>query len=260
MHDKTHSTFIPPEDQNTKIWRYMDYPKFVSLIDKKSLFFIKAIKFDDPYEGTIPKYNDVARREVYQEEKQKFKDEEQFEQFLRAALGVNKNIHDRWRKIILINSWHLNDYESAAMWDLYSRRNAGIAIQSTYGKLSQSLEKSYEDRVYIGKVKYIDYENEWMNEWNVYQAFVIKRKSFQHEQELRAITYLPESDSEAKRINPVELTDHGKYVKADIKVLIEKIYVAPKTSRYFHEGIKSIAEKFNIDKDLVIVSDLYSVK
>src|SRR5688500_2598177 len=131
MHDKSHPTFIPPEDQNAKIWRYIDYAKFVSLMDRKSLFFTKAINFDDPYEGTVPKYNDMSRRQVYQDTKHRFKDDEQFEYFLRTSPDVNKSIHDRFRKSILINSWHLNDYESAAMWDLYSQRNAGIAIQST---------------------------------------------------------------------------------------------------------------------------------
>ena len=32
-----------------------------------------------------------------------------------------------------------------------------------------------------------------MNEWNVYEAFIIKRKSFEHEHELRAITSLAET-------------------------------------------------------------------
>jgi len=30
-----HIDFKPPEDENVKIWRYMDFTKFVSLIDKK---------------------------------------------------------------------------------------------------------------------------------------------------------------------------------------------------------------------------------
>ena len=34
-----------------------------------------------------------------------------------------------------------------------------------------------------------------MNEWNTYEAFVIKRKSFEYEQEVRAVTLLPVPDS-----------------------------------------------------------------
>jgi hypothetical protein len=48
-----HPTFVLPENSDEKtIWRYMDLPKFISLIHKKSLFFTKASKLYDPYEGT----------------------------------------------------------------------------------------------------------------------------------------------------------------------------------------------------------------
>jgi len=34
------------------IWRYMDLPKFVSMLAARGLWFTKAAKFhDDPYEG-----------------------------------------------------------------------------------------------------------------------------------------------------------------------------------------------------------------
>ena len=41
----------------------------------------------------------------------------------------------------LVNSWHMNEYESAVMWDIYSTRDFGIAIQSTIKRLCDSLEK-----------------------------------------------------------------------------------------------------------------------
>ena len=78
---------------------------------------------------------------------------------------------------------------------MYSQRNASIAIQTTCHRFSRSLEENYEGRVYIGKVENIDYDKEWMNEWKTYEAFVIKGKSFEHEQEVRAVTLLPKPDS-----------------------------------------------------------------
>jgi hypothetical protein len=50
-----------------------------------------------------------------------------------------------------LNCWHLNDYESAAMWDIYQRNNDAIAIQSTYTKLCNSLIQKEPD-VFVGKV------------------------------------------------------------------------------------------------------------
>ena len=84
-----------------------------------------------------------------------------------------------------------------------------------------------------------------MNEWNTLEAFVIKRKYFAQENEIRAVTSLPddhlgekvlsEVDKERERVNPSKprivnpkaLTDKGKYVNSELDILIENIYVSP---------------------------------
>lgn len=53
----------------------------------------------------------------------------------------------------------MNDYESAAMWKLFLKTNEGVAIQTTYGRLFDSLDKLPKP-VYVSTVKYIDYEND----------------------------------------------------------------------------------------------------
>jgi hypothetical protein len=44
------------EDSNI-IWRYMDFTKFVSLLDRSALFFARADKFKDQFEGSWTKKN-----------------------------------------------------------------------------------------------------------------------------------------------------------------------------------------------------------
>jgi hypothetical protein len=263
MHDKTRPHFVRPENENAKIWRYMDYPKFISLLDKRGLFFAKVKAFDDPYEGTMPKCNQT---ESYHDDKDT------------PPPDITEAELERRRPTALINSWHINNYESAAMWDLYSKRNAGIAIQSTYQRLSKSLDTNDEDTVYIGKVMYIDFDIKWIKVDNIYKLFLIKRKSFEHEQELRAIIDLPANDSgdkvvekgfrvgqsfigpDRKPVNRSTLTEWGKYVSINLEVLIEKIYVAPLAPDYFYEAATSVAQKFGVDKNLFLKSDLYSLK
>ena len=41
---------ILPED-SVKIWRFMDLPKFLSIIQTKTLYFARADQFEDPFEG-----------------------------------------------------------------------------------------------------------------------------------------------------------------------------------------------------------------
>jgi hypothetical protein len=50
-----HPVFAQPISDTVKVWRYMDFTKFVSLIDSRCLFFTRADKFNDSFEGSWPK-------------------------------------------------------------------------------------------------------------------------------------------------------------------------------------------------------------
>ena len=149
---------MPRPSAGAKAWRYMNLAKFISLIDRHQLFFSSVDVFGDPYEGALPKPNQLLATKP-------------------------PPLHG---KSVFVNSWHLNEYESAAMWAIYSSFNSGIAIQSTYGRLVKSFSRCKE-RIYIGKVRYIDYSSESIDTDDILQRFTHKRKSFAYENELRAI-------------------------------------------------------------------------
>lgn len=88
------------------------------------------------------------------------------------------------RKNTCISCWHCNEFESEAMWKLYSVNTTNaVAIQTTCQRLYKALgEDPYID---IGKVKYIDYRKQFSNVGM--GAFWYKRKSFEHEREMRVI-------------------------------------------------------------------------
>ena len=50
---KEHQDFKTPKD-NSKIWRYMDFTKFIDMLDKSALFFTRVDKLGDPFEGSCP--------------------------------------------------------------------------------------------------------------------------------------------------------------------------------------------------------------
>lgn len=98
-----------------------------------------------------------------------------YEQFLKDEIW-NKY----FRKNICINSWHINDGESDAMWKLYSKNDDGVAIQSTFEQLKKSINKSPKE-IYIEKVKYIDHDTWEMKDGealNVFIPFILKKKMF----------------------------------------------------------------------------------
>jgi len=138
-----------------------------------------------------------------------------------------------------INCWHMNEHESAAMWKLYLKSDEGIAIQSTYKKLKKSLID--EESIYVGVVKYIDYESELIDAGNLFTPFLHKRKSFEHEREVRCITakWPPGPDTFS-----TDSIDSGLYIRIDIETLVEKIYIAPSAPDWFTELIKAVVNQY----------------
>lgn len=47
---KVNKIIRKPDDENSKIWRYMDFPKFVSLLHK-NLFLVQSCYLNDKFEG-----------------------------------------------------------------------------------------------------------------------------------------------------------------------------------------------------------------
>jgi hypothetical protein len=234
---KEHPVFEKPENGNAKIWRYIDFTKFVCLLDKSALFFSRADRLGDQFEGSYSRANVRLRPEVYKD----------------IPPDVLENISKFCRifvKHTAINCWHLSDYESVAMWNLYRKSADGIAIQSTFDLLKTSL-KDETHNVHIGKVRYIDFEKDWMPEGNTLYPFVHKRRSFEHEKELRAVIQelLYKKNGEIDWSRPS--FDDGIYVQVDLDVLIDKIYLAPTSPKWLLELIRSITEKYDLDKDVL---------
>jgi len=129
-----------------------------------------------------------------------------------------------------VSCWHLNSHESEAMWKLYIKSEEGVAIQSTYRRLCESLSRC-QGEIFIGKVKYIDYATDQSNEPDFW-PLMHKRKSLTHEQEVRAITMdwpclYGNGTFHASTIN------NGVKVSVPLGTLIEKIYVAPNAPAQF---------------------------
>jgi hypothetical protein len=243
-----HPDFEQPKDESTKVWRYMDISKFLSVLETSSLYFTRSDKFTDPYEGTIPKINS-EKISTY------------FTEFDNASEMQNEllNLFDFNRKLTLINCWYQSEYESDAMWQLYS--NNGIAIQTTFGKLKNSFKNS-DDNVLIGQVKYIDYNQEGMYYLNALTPFLFKRISFEHEREIRAVIWNTQTNREPADEDDevsIELIDYGKLSNIDIETLIETIYVSPTAPSWFHKLIVSILNRYKLDKP-VIHSKLYTIE
>jgi hypothetical protein len=138
----------------------------------------------------------------------------------------------------------MNDLESAAMWGLYLKTDEGIAIRSTLGRLRDCLKQAPQT-VHIGTVQYINYDTKWMRDSDTLSPFLHKRRSFEHERELRAVvqTYPIKG---GKIDFDVEQSGLGLNVPVDLNVLVAGVYVSPRAQHWFHDLVTSVMAKYQL--------------
>ena len=248
-------------DNNQKIWRYMDFSKYVDLLTTSELHFTRADKLEDPY--------DCGGMQFFGE---------QYKQFSSA----NPQVKERTRQVntferlfVYLNCWHMNNDQSAALWKLYSENKyERIAIQTTFEKLDSEIKLKWSrDGIRISKVKY-DLENAgepignppegrlfsilgWAN-------IIYKRPSFAHEKELRAFIFQgydkrKENDTLRNEAHLKKLMkERDKFIRIPIDPakLIEKVYVSPHAKDLFVELVKKVSGGL---ADRVQKSDLYEL-
>jgi len=247
-------------DNKQKIWRYIDFSKYVDLLTTVELHFARADKFEDPYDCSAIQF---------------------FGESYKQLSSANPKGNERTRQVntfgrlfVYLNCWHMNDVESAALWCLYSEnKHETIAIQSTFEKLGSEIKLKWpRDGISISKVKY-DPKNagEPVDGIPVGKLFtalgwediIYKRPSFAHEKELRAFIY-----QRVDKLKEVQLRNEAhleklkkerpEYIRIKISPsdLIEKVYVSPHAKDLFVELVKNVSGEL---KDRVQKSDLYKL-
>lgn len=221
-------------DDNTVIWKYLDLSKFLDMLLSKQLFMSRSDKFEDQYEGTFsePTFEEIRKISA---------DNPKFLDFYKSH-----------REKVTISSWHINEYESFAMWQIFTQNTEGLAIQTTIGRLKKALEQEKKTEQFIGEVNYIDYKKEFIPFDDNFFPFLFKRKSFQYEREIRII-----SDMSKKEMR----IDNGLKVDVDINEMIEKIYIHPKSENWYKKlvielvsklGFNFKIEKSDLESDILI--------
>ncbi len=209
-----------PQDPNTIVWKYLDLSKFLDLLLSQKLFMSRSDKFEDQYEGTFS--------------------EPTFEEIRKLAIDNPKFLeyYKNHREKVVVSSWHINEYESFAMWQIFTQNSEGLAIQSTIGRLQNALlpEKTYKQ--YIGEVNYIDYKKEYIPFDDLFFPFLFKRKSFQYEGEVRIISDISS--------NNIKIND-GLKIDVDISQLIEKIYIHPKSENWYKNLVIQLVKELGFD-------------
>jgi hypothetical protein len=227
--------FPQPKNFTCKVSRYLDFASAVSQLQTETLFFSRSDLFQDKHEGTITRLQAEACERIAAN----FNAPQ-----LEDIMIVSRKCV---RKAIFINCWHLNDFESEAMWQLYCPNGQGIAIQTTYSKLAKwtiALPKTV-----MGTVTYIDYESEKFDLRNPLNAFMHKRRSFTHESEVRIIY----SDLEKlrkydnKTVSDLEKAEQdlsgqpsGKSLEFPLEKNVDFLFVNPYAPEWYFEVFRQL--------------------
>ena len=224
------------------VWRYMDFAKFVAMLQQGGLYFPSVDELEDKFEGAIG----LARREPDWDEfylgyfrkvvvtrppgfSQPDWSEERIESEANRLLEQLKAGSSHARSL-LVSCWHANDMESEALWRLYCPPpTPGVAIRTTVGQLWEATAR--DASAVVGRVQYLDFRRSFATIQN--ERIFCKRQSLSHECEVR-VTLQSENENPAK----------GKTLKCDLMALINDVTMSPFAPSWFHDVVSGAMEKF----------------
>jgi len=211
----------PPN--RTVLWHYMDFAKFVEMLESRTLWFPRVDRLEDPLEGT---HTDAELAGI------------------RKHLGRTRaqqliDVFRSARNGLFVNCWRSGSAESLAMWDLYGKGSGIVAVKSTVGLLKEAIAKC-DMPVYISKTRYIDW-NDSVGLDSVLVACSRKDLGYQHESEVRAIIM---EDSYSKRKMGVRLT-------IDIERLITEVMVGPREPEWVARLTVQVMERYGLLKRVI---------
>src|SRR5437868_8026514 len=187
-----HPSFAPPANPCARIWRYTDMAKLLSLLDRSALYFPRLDKLEDPFEGYYTKNSPVVCVENLSLEELKHSLKAEDENLVKIAVSngrLMRQFNKLQREITFVSSWHCQEHESAAMWSQYLKTQEGIAIRSSYDRLCSAFSNYDDYEIFIGTVSYLDYNRDSIGQGNSLAPVLSKRKSFEHEREVRAVIW-----------------------------------------------------------------------
>ena len=215
---------------NQRLWRYMNLPKFMEMIENNNLFFTRADKFEDKYEGAFTS---------------------KLKQRIEDSFRINKidstfdEFKTKLRESVFINCWHKGVHDSMAMWKIYGDPTSGVAITTWVKRLEDILKKHnyYQNsETYIYDVKYINHwDNPTIDIKPYSRIFSHKLKAYSYENEIRAVV-----DTFHHTYKERPLAADGLKINIDVEKMIRSIVIAPNAPEWFFVLIQDIVKRYKI--------------
>ena len=196
------------------MWRYFRPDRLIDLLTTGELFFSSIAGLSDGLEGVLP----VATREQLVNE--------------RLSLGetldsANESVNQfqRHRDQFFVNCWSMNECESYLIWEAYTARGCGYAIETPHADLAAAFE-SFNGVIDGNTITYIPHSSETLRLpriGNVFTAITHKDLAYRDEREFRLIFWSADPANAS-----VPTTPNGVRVQVDLGRLISRIHLRPK--------------------------------
>jgi hypothetical protein len=237
LHKNLPFTRKPPKD--TKIWHYMDFSKYISLLENKKLYFSVIEKLEDKLEGVPTKADSEGQKSFcsYWETIGK----EWADTYIDIQISAAKD-RRLLKKLVYVKCLRMDEHESPWAWKEYVKSGKGVAIQTTYGQLIES----FKDCKQTVNVEVIDYSEDTAkpNEHFIRPFLHKDPVQFKKENELRAV--FSKIPIEHPEIPPylMESNACGELVSVNMDKLMQKIIVHPETGDMFFDLVKLATEEY----------------
>lgn len=222
------------------LWRYMDIPKFLSLLTTRCLWFTRLDKFSDTWEGRV--------NEPTIEELRRYASSPGVQAIPNFAEVMKIPLESPMRQSCVC-CWHWNEFESALMWSAYCGRVPGVAIRSSLAHMENAFRDSRED-VWPGLIKYLDYKKEPIPWQGQAPAAFHKRQEFHSEKELRLYWWSNAAVNrslwegipveQAGQLPVKEWPHPGKSIPIDLEALIAEVVVFSTKQQWIIEALEKI--------------------
>lgn len=243
---------IDSNDMGVPLWRYMDLPKFLDILENKKIFFPKVELFEDKYEGIhnaigdedfydITNHGKLIRTESITDARHE-KNSDDLKRYLQGWV-------DTIREAVGVSCWRLSEHESHAMWKIFLNSNEGVAIKTSITSLTNGLGKTRDkQQLMIGKVQYINYQIDKIPIDNIMNSLFYKNIYFEHEKELRVIVYEQNEEDLTDFGISLKKVSSGILVEFNYKEIIEEILISPYAPSWFYDLVCKVCnERYALD-------------
>jgi hypothetical protein len=231
--DPVHPLFRDASAPEAKLWRYLSFAKFASLLESAKLHFTRVDQFDDHFEGAWPK----SDLEYWTTER------------MIDAFKVPE-FTERMRRNVAVSCWFESPHESAAMWRLYAPGNEGVAVATTFGRLLNLVNGAPTEANWLtgaSRVKYFDHFKDGLVKPptderlpNVMMPFMLKNVSYEAEKEVRALVATPQD----------EIPREGFDLPLNVIEFVDEIVINPFCQPWFNKAVAGVARHYGLESKL----------